>query len=493
MDIKLENKSKQSSFIYVLKMILIVLFISFICVWKFSSLVFERFFAENRNDVFLTIYEKVESIESFGINSPEFKNLIDICQANNCIIEVYNTDTNKRIYTPYVYDDNNFSTGNSKQIFDEIIGNYYDVKIISDDDTENQYKINTLNNQNNQYSMLIRKSKDIYILVQTSTESITSYKEVLSKSIIWCFLLALFMGLIPSFLLSKTIIKNINSIKNVAKKISDKDFSEKCEPDKFREFFELANYINKMSGSLETQLKEIENANKILNDDIEKRKVIEQTQKDFVSNVSHELKTPISIISGYTEGIKYGLVSDDDEREKYCDTILDECQRMASIVKQLLDLSVLDNSKLNIEECNLSDMINIIYDKFCNKYSNRKFINDINNNLIGYCDYDEIEKVIINYLENAVKYSNGDVDIRAFLESDYIYIGIHSYSNISDEDMNRIWDRFYRVDKAHKRQNNSTGLGLSIVKATMEKHNMPYGVKRINDGIEFFIKIRKNI
>lgn len=495
MVIKLKNKkNKQSIFFYVFKMVLFLLFFNLLSVILFSFTIFDNFFVNNQNVIFETLYEEINNINEFNIDSKEFKDLIDKTRYNNCIIEVYDTNTNLRIYSPYIYETNVFSTGDSKSIFDSIIGNDKDGCYIYSDDSENYYLINALNNQNNKYSMLIRKTDNIYILVQTSTDSVITYKGILYKSIIYCFALAAIIGVIPAFLLSKSMLQNINSIKNVAKKISENDFSEKCKSSKFGEFYELSGYINKMSSSMEEQLKEITEKNKILNEDIERRKKIEQTQKDFVSNVSHELKTPLAIISGYVEGLKYGLVESDDEKNLYYDTILKECSRMTNIVKQLLNLSTLESGiELSLEKVNLSEMLNILLDKYKVKYKDRIFINSIKDNLIGYCDYGEIERVLINYLDNAIKYSTNEIEIRAFNEGNYVYIGIHNNGHIDEEDISKIWDRFYRVDKSHKRNENSTGLGLSIVKAIMQKHDMPFGVNNVNNGVEFFIKIKKNI
>lgn len=495
MGTKLKNKkNKESIFFYVLKMMLFLLFFNFLGVIFFCLTILDNFFVSNQNEIFQTLYEDIRNIDDFNVNSKEFKDLIDKTRYNNCIIEVYDTNTNTRLYSPYVYDSNVFSSTNSKVIFDSIIGEGENCCYIYNDDAEKYYLINSLNNQNNKYSMLIRESDNIYILVQTSTDSVENYKQLLYKSIIYCFALASTLGIIPAFLLSKNMLKNINSIKNVAKKISENDFSEECKLDKFGEFYELSFYINKMSHSLETQLYEITEKNKILNEDIERRKLLEETQKDFVSNVSHELKTPIAIISGYVEGLKYGLVSSDDEKNEYYETILKECNRMTNIIKQLLNLSTLESGKeLIFEQVDLSEMLNVLISKYKVKHKDRIFINSVNDNLIGYCDYDEIERVIINYLDNAIKYSEGQLEIRAFNEGNYVYIGVHNDGHINEEELEKIWDRFYRIDKSHKRNENSTGLGLSIVKAIMQKHKMPFGAKNVNNGVEFYIKIKKNI
>lgn len=492
MGTKLDTK-KQSIFIYFFKMIILLLLLCLFLIGIFSFVILKNINRSNTDSIFKNIYKEINKIEDFNVNSKEFKNIIDITRMNNSIIEVYDTNSNTRIYSPYVYESNIFSTTDSKKIFDEIIGNEKNYCIL-DEDNQYQYAIDSLNGQTNNYSMLIRKTDNIYILVQISIESYIEYKNTFFKMILYCFSVACVIAIIPIYFLSKNIINNINSIRKIAKKISENDFSENCNNSKLTELNDLSVSINTMSNSLKNQLNEINEKNILLNNDIEKRKIIEQTQKDFVSNVSHELKTPISIISGYTEGIKYDLITTKEEQIQYCDTILSECNRMTNIVKQLLELSTVENNKnLKIQKVDISQMLNSIIDKFSNKYYDRKFLNNINKNLFGFCDYYEIEKVIINYIDNAIKYSNDEIDIRSFYDSEYVYIGVHSNSNIDDNNINKIWDRFYKEDASHMRNENSTGLGLSIVKATMINHNMPYGVKKINNGIEFFIKIKKNI
>ena len=170
--------------------------------------------------------------------------------------------------------------------------------------------------------------------------------------------------------------------------------------------------------------------------------------------------------------------------------IIKECGRMRDIVKNLLDLSYLDNKCYEMEEFSVRELLETVIDKFRIKNPERIFVSKISSNGIAAFDYDSIENVIINYLDNAIKYSTGDIEIKCWDELEFVYVGIHSNGVLTKEDSERIWDRFYRVDRSHKRNSNSTGLGLSIVKATMDKHGMPYGVN-IDDGVEFFIKLKK--
>jgi len=458
-----------------------------------SRLVFNNFYFSSQNKIFINIYEKISGLEEIDVVSPEFRSIVEMCRQNNCAIEVYDSSTNKRIYSPYTYETDTFTDVNSKEIFDNIIGSEKSAVIINgiNENYEAQQAINNLNGQNNAYSLLIRHNDSIYILVQTPMEIKNTYQTMLSKVFLWCLALSAFTGIMPAYFLSKDMMMSILEINNVTKKIAEHDFSEKCENNKLSEFYDLCININKMAESLEQQMNEIEEQNKILEHDLDDRKKIEISQKEFVSNVSHELKTPISIISGYAEGIKYGLVQTEEDKNKYCDTIINECSRMRNIVKQLLDLSALENITLNIERNSISDLSDVLIEKFAARHKERHFINNVKAGIHAMFDYDEIERVLTNYLENAVKYTNGDIIINSYEDTEYVKISVISNGHINKADSERIWDRFYRADKSHKRSENSTGLGLSIVKATMQKHNMPYGVDIKDKYVDFYIKLSK--
>lgn len=483
---------KQSIFLYAFKTIVMMLAFNFIIALFMSKFVFNSFYFSSQDKIFASIFNEIESMGDMDINSKEFKDVVDICRHNNCTIEVYDSSTNKRIYSPYVYESDIFASVDSKPIFDGIIGSSNKAVVINgiNGDSDAQTAINRLNGLDNAYSLLIRKTDNIYILVQTSMATRNSYQSMLSKVMLWCLILSSSMGMIPAYYMQKSMLKNIISIKKVTKRLADHDFSENCDGSRFKEFDELGTYINQMSDSLKQYTYKIEKQNDELLSDIEHRKKLELSQKEFIANVSHELKTPISIISGYAEGIKYGLASSEKERDGYCDTIINECGRMRNIVKQLLDLSVLENLNLDICKNDISEMVNILLEKFRIKYNDRSFIGHVAPDLCADCDYDSMERAVSNYIENAVKYSSGDIVVSVSRIQDNIRIGVFSESHIKKEDENRVWDRFYRVDKSHKRSENSTGLGLSIVKLSMEKHGFLYGLTQSDEGVEFYIMMK---
>lgn len=484
-------KNMQSIFGYTFKSMFLIILFNFFIIMSTSKLIFNQFYFASQDKIFANIYNKIEDMEELDVSSDEFREIVNACQYSNCSIEVYDTDSNKRIYSSYLYKTEVFANVESKPIFDGIIGEDH-AKIINgvNENFEAQQAVNSLNGRDNVYSLLIRYSDTIYILVQTPMDMRSIYQEMLLKMILLCLVVSFVLGIFLAYFLARDTVKNIVAIKNTAKKIAENDFSERCRTNKFSEFFELSCYINQMADSLKNQMGKIEKQNSLLEEDIERRKKVEVSQKEFISNVSHELKTPISIISGYVEGLKYGVVQDED-KEKYYDTVISECQRMGNIIKQLLKLSSLENVALDIEKNDVSQMVNDIYNRFSFKVPERKFVLKAKEGLFARYDYDEIDRVITNYLENAVKYSYGDIFIKAYDSGRYVHIGIISMGTIGDADIDRIWERFYRADKSHKRSENSTGLGLSIVKAAMERHGMPYGVLVKNGTVEFYIELEK--
>lgn len=420
-------------------------------------------------------------------------------------LEQYDTLNNKIIYSSRRNRTNtpisdNLTTDDMNSIFEDLIGKG-DFHIFTIEDEKYKIIDNLLKNEEDQIIMLSKYSDNNYFVLQIPSPNIV-YATSLSKRYAVFTMAASFIIMFPVVsIFSSFFVRPIKRLYETTEKIKDKNFDVKCKVDSKNEIGMLARSINEMSDSLYSYTKEIEDKNIQLEKDIEIKKKFEESQKKFVSDVSHEIKTPISIISAYTEGIKMGLVNTPEEINEYCTIILDECNRMSSITKQLLHLSKLENStkKLDISLFDIITLVNEDMAKFdlkCKQNNIRLKLFNEENEILVYADRNEIETVIINYLQNAFKYcaDPGIINVYINNEDEFVYIGVYNNgSNIKEDEKEKIWNRFYKEDKARTRKEDSTGLGLSIVKATMNLHNMPYGVINKEDGVEFFIRLKKHI
>ncbi len=238
--------------------------------------------------------------------------------------------------------------------------------------------------------------------------------------------------------------------------------------------------------------------NEKLQHDLEEKEKQNQIQREFVANVSHELKTPITVIRGYAEGLSEGMCPDEESRKYYAGIIVDETERMHQIVQQLLMLSKIESGQdeLELSEFCISDMlrditagINILADQ-----KNVEIICDIEEGVMVYADALKIESVITNYLSNAVHHvsDGGRIDVKLTTQGTRAHVSVFNTGNpIPENETEHIWDKFYKVDKAHSRTYGGSGIGLSIVKAVMDAHGMPYGVRNREDGVEFWFEAEK--
>jgi signal transduction histidine kinase len=420
-------------------------------------------------------------------------------------LEQYDTLKNQIIYSNRknregISISSKLSKEEMNKIFEDLLEKKeYNIFTIEND----KYSIinNLLDNDTEQIIMLSKYSENNYFVLQIPSPNII-YATSLSKKYSIFTMMISFILIIPiALIFSYFFTKPIKKILNVTQKIKNKDFSEECKVDSENEVGILAKSINEMSDSIQTYILEIKQKNIQLEKDIEIKKQFEESQKKFVSDVSHEIKTPISIISAYTESIKLGLMENPEDINEYCDIILDECNRMSSIVKQLLHLSKLENNikKLNVTDFNIVELVKDDVKKFELKFKNNNISFSLftdNNNINVLADKNEIENVLINYLQNAFKYCDnpGIIEIYIKENKDDVYIGIYNNGNqFDDNEKEKIWNRFYKEDKARTREEDSTGLGLSIVKAIMILHEMPFGVENKKDGVEFYIKLKKHI
>ena len=226
-------------------------------------------------------------------------------------------------------------------------------------------------------------------------------------------------------------------------------------------------------------------------------------RKSFISDVSHELKTPIALIQGYSEGLLENVNSDEENRKFYAEVILDETNKMDKLVKQLLELMKLEYGKreFNNREFDIVELEKAVIQKskLLLEEKKVKVILDTSKEIKVFADDFYIEQVITNYLTNAIK-NVKEIDGEKYIkienenltESNVIRIKVfNTGENISEENLERIWKRFYKVDESRNRSQGGTGIGLAFVKAIMTNYNMKYGVINCEKGIEFYFELTK--
>ncbi|PKM82673.1 MAG: PAS domain-containing sensor histidine kinase [Firmicutes bacterium HGW-Firmicutes-14] len=213
--------------------------------------------------------------------------------------------------------------------------------------------------------------------------------------------------------------------------------------------------------------------------DITREKRLESLRREFVANVSHELRSPLSLLQGYVEALADGLAGDEKERQKYLDILLEETHRLRRLVNDLLDLTQMQtgNMNMNFDRVSIKELVNRVTDKFTPLFTeqNKKLGIFVEEDLPpAWGDEDKLQQVMINLLDNAVKYTpeNGTVKVDAFAREDTIYVSVEdSGPGIAKDDLELIWERFYKVDKARTREEKGgTGLGLAIVKNIIDAH-----------------------
>ena len=236
-----------------------------------------------------------------------------------------------------------------------------------------------------------------------------------------------------------------------------------------------------------------------LQKDIEIKEKNEAMRKEFLSNVSHELKTPIALIQGYSEGLKESVNKDEESKDFYCDVIMDEASKMNKMVKKMLDLNQLEFG--NTEFCYESfDIVGVIKNYLLNaeilcKQKGVTVKLDSDESVMVNADEYYSEEVFNNYFSNALNHVSGQMMIKVSVteEDDRVRISVYNTGeHIPDDSMDRIWEKFYKVDKARTREYGGSGVGLSIVKAIVENMGQRYGVRNAEDGVEFFFTLAKD-
>lgn len=348
-----------------------------------------------------------------------------------------------------------------------------------------------------QLSAILTTNDPLYLRVPI--QSIKDSVSITNTFIQYVGLGAILLGVIIIYIFSNYITKPIKQLSTIAGRMADLDFEAKYTGTDKGELGLLGNSMNYMSSKLQENISQLKSANIELKKDIEKKIQIDEMRKDFLSNVSHELKTPIALIQGYAEGLKEGISEDPESMDFYCDVIMDESNKMNNMVKKLLTLNQLEfgNEELVMERFDITELIRSIVNANEIRATQKdiKMIFEDTQPVYVWSDEYKIEEVITNYISNAINHCDFEkqIQIQLIPKGDVVRVSVfNTGKNIPDEDINNIWIKFYKVDKARTREYGGNGIGLSIVKAILDSYDKQCGVINHENGVEFWFELDCN-
>ena len=334
------------------------------------------------------------------------------------------------------------------------------------------------------------------ILMRSALESIRESAVISNRFLAYIGILAVILSGIISLFASRKIAKPVLELTEISRRMTDLDFNAKYQVKGENEIDQLGEHINQLSETLEKTISKLKSANNELQMDIEKKTQIDEMRKEFLSNVSHELKTPLALIQGYAEGLSECINEDEESRNFYCEVIIDEADKMNQMVKKLLTLNQLEfgNDIVAMERFDMTELIRglIQSNSILLKQNDITLTFHTDMPMYVWADEFKVEEVMTNFLSNAIHHAEDDrrIDIKYTPMEDYVRISVfNTGKQIPEKDVDRIWIKFYKVDKARTREYGGSGIGLSIVKAIMDSFHRECGVINHADGVEFWFEL----
>ena len=413
-----------------------------------------------------------------------------------------------------IKDEDNINIYSSNKNFYSIIGGiasttdtFNDDKVLESTDDFTIVKQKDFRNGLTYIMLSGRFDNGYYLYIRLPITSIQDSVRISNNFLLLIAGFTIFISAILVSVISKKFTEPILELNNIAKKMVNLDFSHKYRiTDTDDEINDLGKSINNMSDKLEKTINQLRSTNIELEKDIEKKSKIDDMRKSFISDVSHELKTPIALIQGYSEGLLENVNADEESRKFYAEVILDETNKMDRLVKQLLELMKLEYGKreFNNAKFNILELEKEVVSKsklLLDEKQTEVKIKDIDklSTIQVFADDFYIEQIITNYLTNAIK-NVKEVDGEKYIsienqileDKNKIRVKVfNTGENIPEEDLERIWQRFYKADKSRNRASGGSGIGLAFVKAIMNNYNSEYGVINCENGVEFYFDIDK--
>lgn len=345
------------------------------------------------------------------------------------------------------------------------------------------------------YIFTFADMEDTYTLtVAGSAQEINLLKETLGGIFLILIFVILVVAVLASSVYSHYVTRPVLRISNVSKRMAELDFNWQCEENRTDELGILAHSLNEMSQKLSASMTDLKCANEKLQADIERERALEQAQLDFFSAVSHELKTPITVIKGQTEGMLLNI-GDYQDRNKYLVRSLEVINTMENMVQEILTVSRIkcSNVELKKETIQFSDMLKREYALFEDLIIQKsiEWKETISPDLCIVGDKALIQKVINNLVSNAVAYSpeGSAIYLSAFVKDGAVQFRLENTGvHLPDTEISKLFDAFYRVDHSRNKRTGGSGLGLYIVKTILEQHQAEYSIENTEKGVLFTIQ-----
>ena len=461
--------------------------------WVLNTTLLPRYYMHNKKHVLMENYETISNAsEQDKLESDEFTVTFDnLCSNGNIMTLILQPDG--KVLRSSVND------------LDALRGELWNVLLHTDDMevlySNDQYQLLRKNDTrlDSEYLVLVGvlENGDM-ILMRTAVESIRESAAISNRFLLFVGAAAIVSSLLVAFFTTRHITKPLQQLTDISKRMVDLDFNAKYESNRSNsyEVEELGNHINRLSENLERTISELKTANVELQDDIEKKIQIDEMRKEFLSNVSHELKTPLALIQGYAEGLQECINDDAESREFYCDVIIDEADKMKRMVKKLLTLNQLEfgNDQVVMERFDMTELVRGVANSTKILMEQKGIRLELDNPEEAWVWGDEfkVEEVITNYMSNAINHADGEKVIRVFYTrfEDKLRVSVFNTGQpIPEDDIDKIWVKFYKVDKARTREYGGSGIGLSIVKAIMDSFHQQCGVINHEDGVEFWMEL----
>lgn len=343
------------------------------------------------------------------------------------------------------------------------------------------------------YKIFVNPIKDrdgnpAYLFAMTSLQPVNEAAGMIKDYYVYIIFATLLLVMLASFYYSRQIARPLLRINRTTRQMADLDFSEKISITTKDEIGDLSRNINGLSERLHSHILQLEQ-------DIEKEKQLEHTRKEFISGVSHELKTPLSVIQSCLAILKDGVAS--HKRNYYFKAMEDEVKRMDLLIVDMLELAKYESGtyKMNMNSFYIDDVIARTCSKLAPQIEAKQLhLHTSLKSLEVMANEPRIEQVIVNFLNNAIRYTpeQESILVTTLEDGDTVKVCIENKrARIPDEQLEKIWDRFYRGEPSRKRSTGGTGLGLAISKKILEMHGVPYGVTNTAEGVMFYFHLNK--